>query len=457
MHKKTVRWNTIQIIALGFLGVILTGAVLLWLPVNNRQPMSFADALFLSTSAVCVTGLSTVTPAIQFTISGKIILLLLIQIGGLGIIGCTTAFFLMLHRQISVKERLVLQDAYGADHLGGIVVLVKRILLGTFAAEGFGAALYALSFVPQFGLLRGIWYAFFHAVSAFCNAGIDILGDSSLRAYAANPIVNLTTMLLIVISGIGFIVWFDLLETGRKLRRHQLPLRWCFKHLRLGSKLAILMTLILIISGTLIVFLIEYNNPKTLGQFSPGQKFTAALFQSVTTRTAGFYTIPQESMQEESKLICCILMFIGGSPGGTAGGIKTTTFAMLMLSCLTFIRGGTSIECLGRRISVINFRSGFCVFSVALIALITGTVLIAMIEPDNIALVDLLFETSSAIGTVGLSADLTAQLLRPSQTVLMVLMYAGRLGPLTLAALFIGKSNPRDKIRILPEETIMIG
>lgn len=455
--KKNVRWNTVQIMALGFLGIILAGGVFLYLPVSNVRPIAFMDALFTSATCVCVTGLVTIVPAAQFTLFGKIIVLFLIQIGGLGVIACAASFFLLLHRKITVKERVVLQEAYGAERLGGIVALVRKIILGTLTVEGAGAVLYSFQFIPEYGVLRGIWYAVFHSVSAFCNAGIDILGENSFADYAVNPLMNITTMLLIILSGIGFTVWFDIIENGRKLIRRELPGRWWFTGLKLHSRLAILMTVTLLISGTVFIFILEYHNPDTIGNMNPGQKLLASAFQSVTTRTAGFYTFSQGMMHEESKLFCALFMFIGGSPGGTAGGIKTTTFALLFLSCLTFVRGGNDTECMGRKITIANFRTGFCVAMAAFTVFFTGMLVILMIEPDTIPAVNVIYETASAIGTVGLTADLTPHLSRISQCILIVMMYAGRLGPLTLALLFAGKSHPRDRIRSLPEESIMVG
>ena len=455
--KKNIRWNTLQITAVGFLGIIGMGALLLYLPVSNTRPIAFLDALFTSVTSVCVTGLVTVTPASQFTLFGKVILLILIQIGGLGVIACAAVFFFLLRKKITLRERVVLQETYGAERLGGIVRLVRKVILGTLAVEGLGALLYMFQFIPEYGPVRGIWYSIFHAVSAFCNAGIDILGENSLADYAVNPVVNITTILLIILSGIGFTVWFDVIENGRKLVHREVPGRWWFTRLRLHSKLAVIMTVVLIVSGTVFVFFAEYGNPDTIGGMSLGEKLMASLFQSVTTRTAGFYTFSQGAMHEESKLFCSVLMFIGGSPGGTAGGTKTTTFAMLFLACMTFVRGGNDTECMGRRISVANFRTGFCVVMVAFTVFITGTIAILVMEPDGVYMVNVVYEAASAVGTVGLTADLTPRLCRASQVILMVMMYIGRLGPLTLVLTFAGKTHPRDKVRRLPQEQIMVG
>lgn len=455
--KKNIRWNTMGILAGGFLGVILLGGIFLWMPFSNRQPIEFMDALFTSVSAVCVTGLVTITPAAQFTVAGQMILLVLIQIGGLGVIACVTAFFLLLRRKITLKERIVIQETYNMDKLSGMVLLVRGVLFGTFAVEGVGAALYAIQFIPEYGIIKGIWYSVFHAVSAFCNAGIDILGASSLTEYVTNPIINITTMILIILSGLGFTVWFDVIANGKKLIRQEMPRRWWFTRLKLQSKLAIIMTLLLVVSGAVFIFFAEYDNPETLGNLSLENKVMASFFQSVTNRTAGFATISQDALHTESKLFNSILMFIGGSPGGTAGGVKTTTIAMLFLACLTFVRGGNDTECMGKKISVENFRTGFCVVMAAFSVFTVGTIAILIIEPDTVSLVNVLYEAASAIGTVGLTADLTPHLARASQVVLMLMMYAGRLGPMTLVLLFAGKMHPRDKIRKLPEERIMVG
>lgn len=456
-RKKSIRWNTLQITALGFLGIIFLGGLLLYLPVSNTRPIAFIDALFTSVTSVCVTGLVTVTPASQFTVFGKVILLILIQIGGLGVIACAVLFFFLLRRRIGLKERVMIQEAYGARQLGGVVRLVKKIIMGTLAVEAGGTVLYAFCFVPEYGMIRGVWYSVFHAVSAFCNAGIDILGENSLADYSVSPLINMTTILLIILSGIGFTVWFDVMENAKRLYHREVPGRWWFTRLKLHSKLAVITTAALIAAGTVFIFLAEYHNPDTIGNMGVGQKLMAALFQSVTTRTAGFYTFSQEAMHEESKLFCAILMFIGGSPGGTAGGVKTTTFAMLFLACLTFVRGGNDTECMGKRISVANFRTGFCVIMVAFTVFITGTITILAIEPDSTPMVNVIYETASAVGTVGLTADLTPHLSRISQIVLMVMMYIGRLGPLTLVLTFAGKTHPRDKVRRLPAEQIMVG
>lgn len=454
--KKNIRWNTMEILAIGFVGIILLGGVLLWLPICNTKPIAFMDALFTSTSAVCVTGLVTITPAAQFTLLGQIILLILIQIGGLGVIACVTAFFLIMKRKITVKERILIKESYNMDSPGGMVKLILRVLKGTFIVECIGAVFFAFQFIPEYGVIKGIWYSVFHAVSAFCNAGIDILGETSFIKYVNNPIINFTTMFLIIVSGIGFTVWYDIITNGKSIYKRQVPKRWWFTRLQLHSKLAVITTLILLSFGTLIIFLTEYKNPETMGNMSLGEKIMASMFHSVTTRTAGFATVPQGGLETGSQFISCLLMFIGGSPGGTAGGVKTTTIAMLILTCITVVRGGKDTECFGRKIATDNFRTGFAVVMVAFTVLFTGTTVITMLEP-NVEFIRILYEATSAIGTVGLTADLTPELCRGSQAVIMIMMYIGRIGPITLALLFGGKVHPKDGIRELPERRIMVG
>ena len=453
---KKIRLTTTQLLATGFLGIILLGGILLWLPISNTRPISLIDALFTAVTSVCVTGLVTVTPAVQFTLFGKIVLLILIQIGGLGIIACVTAFFIIMKRRISLKERVVILEAYSMESLSGMVAMILRILKGTICLEGIGALLYSFRFVPEFGVVKGIGYSVFHAVSAFCNAGIDILGDSSFIPYADSVVVNFTTILLVVLSGLGFTVWQDLGQNLKKVWKKELELRRLFKKLRLHSKIVLIMTSVLIVSGTLAFLLLEYNNPGTIGDMSFGEKLMSSLFHSVSTRTAGFATVPQGELTQGTMFTTCILMFIGGSPGGTAGGVKTTTIAMLILCCVSVLQNKKDVECFGRRIQADNIRTGICVVILAFVSLLAGTTLLTIFEGD-VDFIRIMYETTSAIGTVGLSADLTSQLCTASKFVIMVLMYIGRLGPITFALAFGTGRKSKNHIRHLPVQGILIG
>lgn len=453
---KKIRLTTTQLLATGFLGIILLDGILLWLPISNTRPISLIDALFTAVTSVCVTGLVTVTPAVQFTLFGKIVLLILIQIGGLGIIACVTAFFIIMKRRISLKERVVILEAYSMESLSGMVAMILRILKGTICLEGIGALLYSFRFVPEFGVVKGIGYSVFHAVSAFCNAGIDILGDSSFIPYADSVVVNFTTILLVVLSGLGFTVWQDLGQNLKKVWKKELELRRLFKKLRLHSKIVLIMTSVLIVSGTLAFLLLEYNNPGTIGDMSFGEKLMSSLFHSVSTRTAGFATVPQGELTQGTMFTTCILMFIGGSPGGTAGGVKTTTIAMLILCCVSVLQNKKDVECFGRRIQADNIRTGICVVILAFVSLLAGTTLLTIFEGD-VDFIRIMYETTSAIGTVGLSADLTSQLCTASKFVIMILMYIGRLGPITFALAFGTGRKSKNHIRQLPVQGILIG
>lgn len=453
---RKVRLSTMQIIALGFFGVIFLGGLILWLPVCNQKPIAFIDALFTSVTSVCVTGLVTVVPAEQFTLLGKIVVLVLIQIGGLGVIACTAAFFLLLRKRITMKGRIMIQQAYGLDTLSGMVRFVIRILKGTFLVEGIGAVLFAIKFVPEFGAARGIWYGVFHSVSAFCNAGIDIIGNDSFIRYVDSPLVNFTTMFLIVMGGLGFPVWYDVITTVRQEGAKKVPRRRFLTRLGLQSKIVLTMTAFLILAGALGFFVLEFNNPDTIGGLSVPEKAMASAFQSVTTRTAGYASVPQSGLTDSSKMLGCILMFIGGSPAGTAGGIKTTTAAMLLLTAASVLRGRRDTECFGRKLENGVVRSGITIMLITFLFWLAGVTALSVFEPGK-DFIDLMYEASSAIGTVGLTADLTPQLTTASHVVLMSMMYVGRIGPVTMALVFAGKADKSAQFRELPEKKIMLG
>lgn len=444
-RKKNIRWNTMKILVTGFLLVIVTGAVLLWLPVSNQKPIEFFDALFTSASAVCVTGLVTIIPQTQFTLFGKVILLILIQIGGLGIIACVTAFFFLLRRQITVRERMVIQETYNADSIGGIVGMVRRILIGTFTVEGVGALFYAVQFVPEYGLLRGIGYSIFHSVSAFCNAGFDLMGVnqpfSSLTGFNGNTTINLAIIALIVIGGIGFLTWDDIWH-------HRLH----FHKYRLQSKVILTVTILLILLPALYFYFYEFGRTEWT-DLSEKERILASAFQSVTPRTAGFNTVDLNRMSEPSQLIMILLMLIGGSPGSTAGGFKTTTLAVLFLTSFAVFFRKEDVQCFGRRIPSETVKNAATILFLYMSLFLLGGVVISCV--DQVPLMGALFETSSAIGTVGLSLGLTPQLSLFSHMILILLMFWGRVGGLTL--IFAVVSGHRFTKSKLPQEKITIG
>ena len=355
-----------------------------------------------------------------------------------------------------MKERVVIQQTYSLDTLTGMVQFVIRILRGTFVVEGIGALLYSIRFIPEYGLVEGICYSVFHAVSAFCNAGIDILGNSSYMGYVKSPIVSLTTIFLIVLGGLGFPVWHDIYTNTKRVIIQRQPPRRLFMRLKLQTKIVLTMTAVLLITGFLGFFVLEYKNPETMGGLNFWQKLMASGFQSVTTRTAGFASVSQAGLTSGSKLLACILMFVGGSPAGTAGGVKTTTVAMLLLTGVGVLKGKRDTECFGRKIEPSVVRSGIAIILLTFLFWLSGVTLITVLEP-GIDFMRIMYEVTSAMATVGLTADLTPELSRISQAVLMVLMYVGRIGPITLALVFAGRANSASQLRDLPEKRIMLG
>ena len=444
--------RSFQVIILGFALLILAGSLILMLPWATRdgRGASFADALFTATSAACVTGLVVQDTATYWSGFGQAVILLLIQIGGIGLIALASIIFISLNKKISLKNRRMIQESYNLEQMSGLVTVVRKVVLCVFAAEGIGAVGYAFCFVPEFGLVKGLGQAVFTAVSAFCNAGIDLLGENSLADYVTNPLVNVTTMGLIIASGLGFNVWWDLGERIKLVFQKKLSPGRLFRTLRLQSKLVLTTTGILLLGGTICILLFEYKNPDTLGSLSFGQKLMAAAFQSVTTRTAGFFTVDQGALTSGS------VMMVGGSPMGTAGGVKTTTLAVLVMSIIANLRGKKDVEVYGRKIRSSYIRSAQVVVGMAVSVLLISVLGIFAIMPDA-PFVDVLYELTSAIGTVGLSRGLTAVLNTPAKWIVIFTMYLGRIGPLTLGAAVVSRAQKRTKDVHLAEENIMIG
>lgn len=452
------RLNTSQVIALGFAGVILFGGLLLWMPfcAAPGQNTSFSDAMFTATTSVCVTGLTTVVTASHWSLIGKVIIFFLIQIGGIGVISLATVFFISFGKKISLKNRRMVQESYNLDHMSGMVKLIKRVLLCVFAAEAAGAAAYAFCFIPEYGVWKGLGYAVFTAVSAFCNAGIDLFGATSLAAYVEHPLVNIITMSLIVLSGIGFTVWWDLAGKCRMVIRRKLSVRRFYKTLHLHTKLVLVTTAVLLIGGTVLIFIFEYGNPETLGGMSFGKKWMAAAFQSVTTRTAGFFTIDQAKFGNAAFLICMVLMFIGGSPMGTAGGIKTTTIAVLVLHLKASMQGKRDTEFAHRRVRQQYVRSAMVVAMMSLLTLIFMCILLAAAMPQT-SLQDIVYELTSAVATVGLSRGITSELSAAGKWIVIATMFLGRIGPLTLGTAVLMRAHKQSENTHLAEEDLMIG
>ena len=452
MTNRKLSLSTTHIIMLSFLVLILAGSLLLALPISSAsgEAVPYQDALFTATTAACVTGLVTLPTVTAWSVFGQAVILVLIQVGGLGVVTIMSALMILLHRRMGIGDRLLLQDAFNLNSLSGIVRFVKRVLLGTFLVEGLGALLYMTVFVPEFGP-RGIWISVFTSISAFCNAGIDIIAENSLCNYATNPIINTVTSLLIILGGIGYIVWWDVMglgkgTAGKKHRR--------FRNLSLHSKIAITTTLILIFGGGMLIFLFEYDNPLTIGNLSAFDKIQVSLFQSVTTRTAGFATVPQQDLTNASSILCLLLMFIGGSPVGTAGGIKTVTFAVLMVSALATIQNKQDVSLYNRNIAKQAVSKAVAVTVMSFSIMFTSTVLLSAVSGADA--LDILYETVSATATVGLTRDLTPYLNTAGKAIIIGTMYLGRVGPISLA-LTLNSGKKRQNIIKNPTEDISVG
>ncbi|MCD7837047.1 MAG: potassium transporter KtrB [Lachnospiraceae bacterium] len=439
IKKRTL--TTTRIIMLGFFIGAMLGTVCLMLPISIREGSSldFSDALFVSVSAICVTGLSTVNVGQTFSAFGQVILLLLIQFGGLGIVTFTTLLLLVLRRRITLSERILLQNAYNLDTLSGLVRLTVKIFKATLLIEGIGAVGYSLVFVPEYGL-RGIWYGIFHAVSAFCNAGIDLLGKESFCAYADNVIINITTILLIIAGGLGFPVYWEIIRAsgGHRTKAEGGYVR----KLNIHARIVLVMTVLLITVGTVLTLVFEYDNPDTLGNMSWGNKLLAAAFQSVTLRTAGFATINQSLFRNASCLVYIIIMFIGGSPAGTAGGVKTVTVALLSASLMANIRGRKDVTIMHRRIADEYIRRCVAIVFFSFSALMVLTTALLFVQDGDF--LDILYEMTSAIATVGLSRGITVELNFAGRMIVALAMYLGRIGPITLALAFNSSRSASD-------------
>ncbi len=434
-----------QIIALGFIIIIFIGACLLCLPfASTNGSVDFVDALFTATSATCVTGLVVMDTGTEWTLFGQIVILVMIQIGGLGFMTFAILFLRIFRKRFGLKNKEVMVESINTSNLDRIVSITNKMLWGTLIFELSGAVLLAIRFVPKYGWGQGLWYGLFHSVSAFCNAGFDLLGVEtpfiSLVNYADDLLVNGVIMALIVIGGIGFLVWDDITKFGVRVKRYSLT-----------SKIVLSFSAILIVGGALLMYLAEYAGKDTGLTF--GQEVLRSLFASVTARTAGFNTIDLSKMSEGGRLVSMLLMFIGGSPGSTAGGIKTTTFAVIFIYTFAGVSHKQSADVFGRRIPDGAFKRAVYVFFTNLLLVVAGTFVISCLNPD-IRFSSVMFECFSAIGTVGLTVGITTKLDTVSHIVLILLMYLGRVGSISFATVLFEKRarpavvNPKERITI---------
>lgn len=441
IHKKN-RFTSFQIIIGGFIAVILIGALLLMLPVSSKAGIitPFNEALFTSTSAVCVTGLVVQDTATYWSWFGQGIILVLIQIGGLGVITIAVSFALLSGRKISLMQRSVMQEAISAPKVGGIVRLTGFVLKGTFLVEFTAAFIMMPVFVKDFGV-KGIWMAIFHSISAFCNAGFDLMGTenakyASLTSYISHPLINITIMLLIIIGGIGFLTWEDILKNKYRIKNY-----------RMQTKVILTTSLLLILFPAFFFFFRDFAD------MPMQERIFSSLFQAVTPRTAGFNTADLTMMTKDGLGIVIVLMLVGGSPGSTAGGMKTTTLAVLIANTLACFRRKEDAQMFGRRIETSTIKNAATIFMMYIVLFFGGAIVISTVE--DLSFSTCLFETASAIGTVGLTLGITPELGVISQTILMILMFLGRVGGLTL--IYAALSGSGKKISKLPQEKMTVG
>lgn len=441
---RMIELNPPRVLALGFAGLILLGAILLNLPIATKtgESIGFINSLFTSASAVCVTGLVVVNTGEYWSLFGQIIIICLIQMGGLGFMTMATLVALILGKKITLKERLVIKEQLNQESMSGLVKLTKYVIFSTLSIEGIGAVLLSIRFIPIYGFVKGLWFGIFHSISAFCNAGFDITGNS-IVPFVGDIIINLTISFLIIIGGLGFSVYIDITRNKK------------FKRLSLHSKLVVMISIVLIVVGMILVYIIEWNNPGTLKYLSGEEKVVASFFQSVVPRTAGFNSIDISKIKDTSAFIMIILMFIGGSPGSTAGGIKTTTFGAIVLTTLTVIKGNKDIEAYKKTIPHEIIYRSLAIATVGLFLVIVVSMLLTITE--DATFLDLLFETTSAFGTVGLTRGVTPNLSTFGKIIITLTMYSGRVGPLTMAFAFAKIQKTRGANYKYSEENILVG
>ena len=437
-----------RVMAAGFLALIVAGGLLLSLPIAtvDRQSIGLFNGLFTATSAVCVTGLVVVDTGPTFSLFGQCVLMALIQTGGLGFMTVSTIFFLALRRRIGLRQRMVLAQGLGVSSMSGVVRYVRNVILGTFCVEGAGALILFFRFLPEFGAGTALWYGVFHSISAFCNAGFDILSDvsygGSVARYVTDPVVNLTLMALIVIGSLGFSVWGEIRHTRR------------FSRLSVYARLAILITICLIFGGGALFALLEWNNPGTIGNLTPGGKILASLFQSVTLRTAGFASFNQDALTEASKALSDLLMFVGGSSGSTAGGVKTVTMGLVILSAVSTMRGRRQVTVLGRSISQEDIANAVSIALLVMGLSLLGAAVITVCV--GCSFMNAIYETISALCTVGLTTGITPTLCTASKLILIVFMFFGRVGIMTIGVGFMMGDRAKERVQYA-QTKVMIG
>lgn len=439
-----------QLIALGFVALISVGALLLCLPFSSKSGefTSPVDAAFTAVSASCVTGLITVDTATHWNLFGQTVILIMIQIGGIGFMTTAVLLSQLFKKSITPRERMLVAMSYNLNSYDSISVLIKRIIIGTLSIEAIGATLLSIHFIPDFGVPDGIYKSIFHSISAFCNAGFDIVGTNpsigSMSHYATDLLVNLTLACLIILGGIGFLVWSDIINFAGKKHR-----------ISVYSRFVIIVTLILLVTGTTLTALMEWNNPATIGSFSPSEKILASFFQATTWRTAGFAMVDNGALSESTQYLGMVLMFIGGASGSTAGGVKVATFGIVIFAVWCVAIGRKKTVIFGRTVSDNSFVRATAVIVVQIIAVALGVILINVF--NGFTMKEILYEVISAVSTVGLSLGITFDLSSASKIVIMMLMYFGRVGILTITYAVMKSQSSREEHIRYPDANMLIG
>jgi trk system potassium uptake protein TrkH len=451
-----------QIISLGYAATILLGAILLSLPISSSAGCftSFTDSLFTATSAVCITGLTVLETAGYWSPLGKLIIIMLIQIGGIGFMSIVTMIFVFVGKKITLKERVVIQESLNINQKHGLVSFTIYIFKLSIVVELIGAVILTLRFLSDYEPAKAVAMGLFHSISAYCNAGFDIIGSDSLMPYAGDFVINITIMLLIITGGLGFPVMSDIFNLVRDVVVKKHRLSHCIKRLRLHTKIAVLITVVLIVAGALFFFIVEFTNPATIGGFSLPDKIIASLFQSVTLRTAGYASIPQGGLTYASKVVGILLMFIGGSPAGTAGGVKTVTVGVIMLAVLSIINGRTEINVFRRNIPIATLQKALSIVVLLMGLLLTASITLTFTEARTgytYEFLDLLYEVASAVGTVGLTTGITPHLSTAGKLVIIICMYIGRLGPVSVAIALTSKKKANKSSIHYPEDNLIVG
>ena len=460
--KKKIGETKILLISL--IAVIIIGTIILSLPICNKQPIKLLDALFTSTSAVCINGLLTIVPIEQFSVIGQMFLLVMIQIGGIGFMTLIAIILILMGKKINLSDKIIIKESLNQESFKGLVKLVKKVCIYTFIIELIGACILSIRFIPDLGIKKGIWFSIFHSVSAFCNAGFDLLGANSMTQYASDWLVCGTIMILIIVGGLGFTVWDDILENIKNRKK--------LKQLTVHTKLVLVITSILLVLGTISTFLFEKDNLQTMRNDNLGTQILKSAFQSTTLRTAGFSTVPQNELTSASKFMAMCYMFVGGSPASTAGGIKTVTLGIIILLVFNYIRGKEENNVFNKRISQDAINRAIIVFIISIFIIIISISLLLITETMqnekymnietakelNWSFMDIAFEAIAAFTTVGLTLGITTKLTLAGKFIIMLLMIIGRLGPITISMALFKRHKESKKSKVqYPQGNILIG